>query len=75
MKKSGAAKDVDTLIAQVQSLQELIKKQSQLLDQHMRKLIQVESRADRACAALELPLDSKKQRGKGKAKAKVDEEA
>ena len=73
-RKAGTGKEVDTLKAQVQSLQELVKKQSQLLDQHSGKLVQVESRADRACAALELPLDSKKQRGKGKGKAKADEE-
>ena len=74
-KKTGTAKDVDTLKAQVQSLQDVVKKQTQLLDQHTGKLVQVESQADRACAALEIPLDSKKQRGKGKAKAKADEEA
>ena len=75
-KKSGTVKEVDNLKAQVQSLQEVVKKQTQLLDQHTGKLVQVESRADRACAALELPLDNKKQRGKGnKTKGKADDEA
>ena len=50
-KKSNVTKEVNELKSQVKALQELVKKQTQLLDQHTGKLTQVESRADRACAA------------------------
>ena len=61
------------LKAQVKSLQELVRKQETLLEQHGRKLVQIKSRANRACAALELPLDSKKQQEK-KAKKVAEQE-
>ena len=71
-KKSSMSKEVAELKSQVKLLQDIVKKQEQLLDQHTGKLTQVESRADRACAALDLPLDKK--RGKGKAKKGAEEE-
>ena len=72
-KKSNSRNDVESLKAQVKSLQELVQKQEAQLEQHGGKLVQIESRADRTCAALELPLDSKKQRGR-KAKKVADQE-
>ena len=72
-KKSGSAGDIESLKTQVKSLQELIWKQEAQLEQHSGKLVQIESRADHACAALELPLDSKKQRGKKKKVADQEE--
>ena len=73
LKKSSTGNDVESLKAQVKSLQELVQKQEAQLEQHGGKLVQIESRADRACAALKLPLDSKKQRGR-KAKKVGDQE-
>ena len=54
--ETNPSKEIEALKTQVKSLQDIVKKQEQLLDQHTGKLTQVESRADRACAALELPL-------------------
>ena len=71
-KKSSAAKEVESLKSQVKLLQDTVKKQEHLLDQHSGKLTQVESQANRACAALDLPLDKK--RGKGKSKKVAEEE-
>ena len=65
-KKSGSAGDINNLKAQVKYLQELVRKQEAQLEQHGGRLVQIESCADCACAALELCLDSKKQRGKKK---------
>ena len=70
--KANPTKEIDALKSQVKVLQDMVKKQEQLLDQHTGKLTQVESRADRACAALDLPLDKK--RGKGKGKKAAEEE-
>ena len=64
--KSNITKEVDSLKAQVKSLQEVVKKQEQLLDQHRGKFTQVESRPDIACVALDLLLDKKRGKGKGK---------
>ena len=72
-RKSNPAKEIEALKTQVRSLQDVVKKQEQLLDQHTGKLTQVESRADRACAALDLPLDKKRGKGKGGKKAGDEE--
>ena len=72
-KKRRSAGEIENLKAQVKSLQELIRKQETQLEQHNGKLVQIKSRADCACAALELPLDSKKQRGKKKKVADQEE--
>ena len=71
-RKSSAAKEVESLKSQVKLLQETVKKQEHLLDQHSGKLTQVESCANRSCPALDLPLDKK--RGKGKSKKVAEEE-
>ena len=72
-KKTGSTGDVESLKAQVKSLQELVRNQETMLEQHGGKLVQIESRADCACATLELPLDSKSQRRK-RAKKVADQE-
>ena len=72
-KKSGSADKIKSLKAQVKSLHEVVRKLEAQLDRHSGKLVQIESRADLACAALEMHLDSKKQRGKKK-KAGYQEE-
>ena len=72
-RKNGSAGDIESLKTQVKSLQDVIRKQEAQLEQHGGKLVQIESRADRACAALDLPLDSKKQRGKKKKVAEQEE--
>ena len=68
-KKSSSAADVESLKVQIKSLQELVRKQETMLEHHRGKLEQIESRADLACATLELPLDSKNQHGKKAEKA------
>ena len=51
----------------------MVRKQEAQLEQYGGKFVQIESHADRSCAALELPLDSKKQRGKKKKAADWEE--
>ena len=54
------------LKGQVRVKQETVKKHEALPSQHSGKISQVESRADRACSALNLPVDYKKQNIKKK---------
>ena len=69
-KSTKAASDVGALKEQIKVLQETVKKQEGLLNQLSGKVSQVESRAGRACSALNLPADGKK----WNAKKKVGEE-
>ena len=66
-KSTKAANDVNVLKEQVKTLQDMVKKQEGLLSQLTGKVSQVESRADRACSALNLPADGKKRNTKKKA--------
>ena len=61
-----ASSEVSSLKEHIQSLQETVKKQGVLLNQLSGKVSQVESRADRACSALNLPSDGKKRNTKKK---------
>ena len=66
-RSSKVNSDVDLLKDQVKVLQDTVKKQEALLNQHTGKLLQVESRADKACAALDTTGPGKKRGGKKKA--------
>ena len=66
-RSTKAASDVSVLKDQIKILQDTVKKQEGLLNQLTGKVSQVESRADRACSALNLPADGKKRNTKKKA--------
>ena len=65
-KSSKGANDVSFLKEQIKVLQETVKKLEGLLNQLSGKVFQVESRADRACSALNLLADGKKRNTKKK---------
>ena len=69
-KSTKAASDVNALKDQIKVLQETVRKQETLLSQLSGKVSQVESRADRACSALNLPADGKKRNTKKKGEEK-----
>ena len=59
-KNSSSRNDIESLKAQVKSLQELVRKQEAQFEKklHGGKLVQIESRVDFACTALELPQEA-----------------
>ena len=61
---SKVSREVDSLRDQVKTLQDTVKRLEATLNQHSGKLSQVESRADKACSALDVPTDGKKRNKK-----------
>lgn len=65
-RSSKVNSEVDSLKEQVKSLQDTVRKLETTLSQHSGKISQVESRADKACAALDISTDGKKRNKKKK---------
>ena len=55
---------------QVRALQDTVKRLESTVNQHSGKISQVESRADKACSALDIPTDGKKRNKKKKEEEK-----
>ena len=65
-RSSKVSSEVDSLKDQVKTLQDTVKRLEATLNQHSGKISQVESRADKACSALDIPADGKKRNKKKK---------
>ena len=63
---SKVSSEVDSLKDQLKSLQDTVRCLEATLNQHSGKISQVESRADKACSALDIPTDGKKRNKKKK---------
>ena len=61
---SKVSSEVETLKDQIKSLQDTIRRMETTLSQQAGKLSQVESRADKACSALDIGTDGKKRNWK-----------
>ena len=65
-RSSKVSSEVETLKEQMKGFQDSIKRMETLLSQQAGKISQVESRADKACSALDIPTDGKKRNRKKK---------